>query len=101
MDKNEKACITVRIYESTAKNIEKWKGNSPMGLFIDNAVSYYIKSLDNGDDITQIRKSIELINERQTTNLGLLCEVLRQAGILNGNGEIDFIKKVESKSTDQ
>lgn len=101
MDKNEKATVTVRIYESTAKNIEKWKENAPMGLFIDNAVSYYIKSLDNGDDMTQIRKSLELINERQTTNLGLLCEVLRQAGILNGNGEIDFIKKEASKPADQ
>lgn len=93
MDKNEKAGVTVRIYESTAKNIEKWKGNSSIGLFIDNAVNYYIKSLDNGDDLNQIRKAIDVINERQTTNLGLLCEVLRQAGILNGNGEIEFIKK--------
>lgn len=91
--KNEKATVTVRIFESTSKAIEKWKGMNSVGVFIDDAVSHYIKSLDMDDTLTQIKKDLDVINERQSTNLGLLCEVLRQAGILNGNGEINFEKK--------
>lgn len=90
---NEKTDRSIKVYESTYDLMNKHKGKRSLALFIDDAVNYYIKSMDNGDDITQIKKAIEVINERQTTNLGLLCEVLRQAGILNGNGEIEFKKQ--------
>lgn len=94
-NKTEKVGRAVRLYDSTFNTILKWKGNESIGGFIDSAVKCYVRTLDNGDELTKIRKEIELINERQTTNLGLLCEVLRQAGILNGNGEIDFPKTKE------
>ena len=90
MDVTEKTSRPVKIFDSTYNLINKNKGNRTVSLYIDDAVRYYAKAMDNGDDITQIKKSIEVINDRQATNLGLLCEVLRQAKILNGNGEINF-----------
>ena len=95
MSRNEKASISVRIFDSTFQDILKWKGNNTVGVFIESAVEYYIKSLDCGDALSQIKKSLDEINETQATLLGLSCEVLRQAGILNGNGEVQFIKPAE------
>jgi hypothetical protein len=93
MDKNELASKSVKIFESTYELGEKYKGKRTFSLFIDDAVNFYVKSLQEGDPLNKIAKDIEFINERQATNLGLLCEVLRQAGVLNGNGEINFPKK--------
>ena len=96
METLEKTSRPIKIFDGTYNLINEHKGNRTVSLFIDDAVKYYVRSMDNGDDMTQIRKSIELINERQSTNLGLLCEVLRQAGILNGNGEVKFTKPEET-----
>ena len=93
MDRNEKATVTVRIYDSTSKTINKWRGNSPAGLFIDTAVAYYVKSLDSGDVLNKMQKDIEDMKHCQRTNLGLLCEVLKQVGVLDGNGEIQVPSK--------
>lgn len=93
-EKTEKTVTTVRIFESTATLIDKWKGDLTIGQFIGNAVKSYIRhELDNGDDLLKIFRAIDQINDRQATNLGLLCEVLRQEGILNGNGEVSASKK--------
>lgn len=94
MDKNEKAAVTVRIYDSTLQSINKWKGNSPIGLFIDNAVECYVKSLTKTDDIAkQIKQDINEIQNSQKITLGLLCEVLKQNGVLDAGGDI-IIPKV-------
>lgn len=91
---NENAATTVRIYETTNQLVNKWRGKSSTGVFIDNAVKSYIRhELDNGDDIMKIRQALDELKQNSQTNLGLLCEVLRQAGILNGNGEVSFPKK--------
>lgn len=89
---NEKSSKPVKVFESTYDLILRHSGNKTAVQFIDDAVKYYVRSIDEGDPLCKINKQLELINERQATNLGLLCEVLRQAGILNGNGEINFIK---------
>ncbi len=88
MDKNEKAGVTVRIYESTLQKINRRKGNSPIGLFIDNAIEHYCKYLDNEKLIDKLEHDIEHIKSNQKISLGLLCEVLKQAGILDSGGEI-------------
>ncbi|MBO7715823.1 MAG: hypothetical protein J6S85_19830 [Methanobrevibacter sp.] len=89
MDKNEKAAVTVRIYDSTSQLINKWKGNAPIGLFIDNAVEHYVKYLAKNDDIAkQISQSINEIQNSQKVTLGLLCEVLKQNGVLDAGGDI-------------
>lgn len=93
MDKNEKTAVTVRIYDSTSQLINKYRDKASVGLFIKNAVEYYVKSFDKEDDINKIQKDIEDIKHAQRTNLGLLCEVLKQAGVLDGNGEIEFVKR--------
>lgn len=95
MDKNEKAGVTVRVYESTMNKINQWKGKLPIGLFIDNAVGFYVEFLENEDAIHKISQDIKTIEENQRASLGLLCEVLKQAGILNGNDEIQFPIKVD------
>lgn len=82
----------VKVYESTYDLIVKNRGDKSAIQFIDEAVRFYIRSFDEEDPLTKINKTLDLINERQATNLGLLCEVLRQARILNGNGEIEFKK---------
>ena len=89
---NEKSSKPVKVFESTYDLILRYSGNKTAVQFIDDAVKYYVRSIDEGDPLCKINKQLELINERQATNLGLLCEVLRQAGILNGNGEINFTK---------
>lgn len=93
METNEKTAVTVRIFDSTDKAIKKYRGRRSAGVFIDEAVRYYIAhNVDNGDDLARIRESLEQLRQTSQTNLGLLCEVLHQAGILNGNGEISFKK---------
>lgn len=94
MGKDKKTATTVRIFESTSQLIDKWRGNYQIGVFIDNAVKSYIRhELDNGDSLMKIKQAVEAIQQTQATNLGLLCEVLSQAGVLNGNGEVSFQKK--------
>lgn len=94
METNEKTAVTVRIFDSTDKIIKEYRGRKSAGMFIDEAVRYYVAhSIDNGDDLKQIKESLEQIRQTGQTNLGLLCEVLHQAGILNGNGEISFKKE--------
>ena len=92
MNSSEKTARPIKVFESTYATMEKFRGKRSFSVFVDDAVNFYVKSLDEGDPYTRIVKAIELINERQSTNLGLLCEVLRQAGILNGNGEVEFKK---------
>jgi hypothetical protein len=89
---NEKSSKPVKVFESTYDLILKYSGNKTAVQFIDEAVRFYVRSIDEGDPLFKINKTLDLISERQSTNLGLLCEVLRQAGILNGNGEITFTK---------
>lgn len=93
MNTNEKASKSVKIFDSTYALIDSHKGKRSAPVFIDDAVQFYLRAMDDGDPYAKIVKAIEQINERQTTNMGLLCEVLRQAGILNGNGEIKFVKQ--------
>ena len=90
---NEKAARPVKVFESTYEQITTHKGKKSAAVYIDEAVSFYIRAMNEGDPFTRIMKAVERIEERETTNLGLLCEVLRQAGILNGNGEVSFTKK--------
>lgn len=93
METNEKTSVTVRIFESTDTLIKKHRERKSAGAFIDEAVRYYVAHcIDNGDDLKRIRESLDEMKQTEQTNLGLLCEVLRQAGILNGNGEISFKK---------
>lgn len=93
MEANEKTAVTVRIFDSTDKLIKKYRDKKSAGVFIDDAVRYYVAhSIENGDDLARIREAIEQIRQTSQTNLGLLCEVLHQAGILNGNGEVSFKK---------
>lgn len=94
MQTNEKTTTTVRIFESTSKLIQKYRGNKSAGVFVAEAVKFYIAhQIDNGDELYRIRTALEEMKQTEQTNLGLLCEVLRQAGILNGNGEISFKKE--------
>ena len=88
----EKSSKPVKVFESTYDLILRHRGDKTAVQFIDEAVRYYVRTIDEGDPLFKINKTLELMSERQSTNLGLLCEVLRQAGILNGNGEINFTK---------
>ena len=90
---NENPSRAVKVFESTIDLINKHKGKLTYPLYIDEAVNYYVRSMDEGDPFTRIMKAVEEIKQTQSTNLGLLCEVLRQAGILNGNGEITPLSK--------
>lgn len=83
----------VQLYMGTYDTINKHKGEKNIATFIDDAVNYYIMSDGNQSELKKINERLAVISERQDTILGLNCEVLRQAGILNGNGEIDFLKK--------
>ena len=90
--KTEKAQKTVNIYPSTYSAIIQNKGDWQISVFIDAAVKHYIKCLDDDSDLNKINAQITEIRDAVRTNLGLCCEVLRQAGILNGNGEVTFSK---------
>lgn len=93
-NKIEKAQKTVNIYPSTYKAIVDNKGDWNISVFIDAAVKHYIKTMNDDSDIKLILKNIEEMRDAVRTNLGLNCEVLKQAGILNGNGEISFTKSI-------
>lgn len=94
MQTNEKTTTTVRIFDSTSRLIQKYRNNKSAGVFIAEAVEFYIAhQIDNGDELYRIRTALEEMKQTEQTNLGLLCEVLRQAGILNGNGEVSFKKE--------
>lgn len=91
--KTEKTSKVIKLYPSTYDLIVTNKGDLQIATFIDEAVRHYIKTIDDSSDMNKILKNIEEIRDAVRTNLGLSCEVLKQAGILNGNGEINFSKK--------
>lgn len=90
--KTEKTGKVISLYPSTYELIVKNKGDLQIATFIDSAVKHYIKTMDDTSDINKIYKEIDEIRDAVRTNLGLSCEVLKQAGILNGNGEVKFTK---------
>ena len=91
--KTEKTGKVISLYPSTYDLVIKNKGDLQIATFIDEAVRHYVKTIDDSSDMNKILKNIEEIRDAVRTNLGLSCEVLKQAGILNGNGEINFSKK--------
>lgn len=92
INKTEKTKKTVTIYPSTYDLIVKYQGDWNLAVFIDIAVKHYVKCMNDESDINKICKEIDEIRDAVRTNLGLSCEVLKQAGILNGNGEVKFTK---------
>ena len=83
----------VQVFSATFEKINRNKGDRSIATFIDDAVSFYVRSLDDETALNKISQRLESIDNTVKTNLGLSCEVLRQAGILNGNGEITPLKK--------
>lgn len=96
-NKTEKTQKTVSLYQSTYDLIIQNKGDWQISNFVDAAVKHYVKCMNDDSDINKIYKNIEEIRDAVRTNLGLNCEVLKQAGILNGNGEIEWCEKKLSK----
>ena len=92
IQKYEKTQKTVNIYPSTYNAIVENKGDWNIAVFIDAAVKHYVKTMNDDSDMNKILKNVEEIRDAVRTNLGLNCEVLKQAGILNGNGEVQFKK---------
>lgn len=92
IQKYEKTQKTVNIYPSTYNAIVENKGDWNIAVFIDAAVKHYVKTMNDDSDMNKILKNVEEIRDAVRTNLGLSCEVLKQAGILNGNGEVQFKK---------
>ena len=90
--KTEKTGKVISLYPSTYDLIIRHKGDLQIATFIDSAVKHYIKTMDDSSDMNKILKNIEEIRDAVRTKLGLSCEVLKQAGILNGNGEVEFKK---------
>ncbi len=84
---------SVAIFESTYDAINKNKGDTNIAAFIDIVVDYYLKHINDDSEYKKINEKLESIHQTVKTNLGLNCEVLHQAGILNGNGEVTFEKK--------
>lgn len=84
---------SAQLYSKTFETINKNRGEKNIATFIDDAVNYYVMANSDRRDIASIKESIETIRETQRTILGLNCEMLRQAGILNGNGEMDVLKR--------
>lgn len=93
VNKFEKVKKNIAIFPSTYDLIMKNKDEWPISVFIDVAVKNYIKTMNDSSDMNKILKNIEEMRDAVRTNLGLSCEVLKQAGVLNGNGEIQFSKK--------
>lgn len=91
--KTEKTIKTVNIYQSTYDTIIANKKDYQISVFIDLAVKHYVKTMNDSSEINQILTQITDIRDAVRTSLGLSCEVLKQAGILNGNGEVSFLKK--------
>jgi hypothetical protein len=90
--KTEKTGKVISLYPSTYNLIVKNKGDLQIATFIDSAVKHYIKTIDDTSDLNKIYKEVDEIRDAVRTNLGLCCEVLKQAGILNGNGDVKFTK---------
>lgn len=90
--KTEKTLKCVNLYPSTYELIVENKKDWQITTFIDIAVRHYVKTMDDKSDMNKIQEQISEIRDAIRTNLGLSCEVLRQAGILNGNGEVKFTK---------
>ena len=88
--KTEKTIKTVNIYQSTYDTIVANKKDYQISVFIDLAVKHYVKTINDNSEMNQILKNVEEIRDAVRTSLGLSCEVLKQAGILNGNGEVTF-----------
>ena len=88
--KTEKTIKTVNIYQSTYNTIVANKKDYQISVFIDLAVKHYVKTINDTSEMNQILKNVEEIRDAVRTSLGLSCEVLKQAGILNGNGEVTF-----------
>lgn len=84
---------SAQLYSKTFETINKNRGEKNIATFIDDAVNYYVMANSERRDISSIRESIDSIRETQRTILGLNCEMLRQAGILNGNGEMNVLKR--------
>lgn len=82
----------VQIYESTFNDINAHKGDNNIASFIDLAVSYYISHKDDASEYKKINEKLADIHGTLKTVLGVNCEVLKQAGILDGNGTITFPK---------
>lgn len=92
--KTEKTGKVISLYPSTYELIVKNKGDLQIATFIDSAVKHYIKTIDDNSDMNKILAQITDIRDAVRTSLGLSCEVLKQAGILNGNGDVEWSKKV-------
>ena len=90
--KTEKTQKTVNIDPSTYNAIVQNKGDWQISVFIDAAVQYYIKCMNDDSELSKINTQITEIRDAVRTNLGLCCEVLKQCGVLNGNGEVTFPK---------
>jgi hypothetical protein len=90
--KTEKTGKVISLYPSTYELIVKNKGDLQIATFIDSAVKHYIKTIDDTSDLNKIYKEIDEIRDAVRTNLGLSCEVLKQCGVLNGNGEVKWPK---------
>lgn len=84
----------VQLYTSTYENINKYKGDKNIATFIDDAVNYYIRFASDQSELVKINERLNAVKDTQNTILGLCCEVLRQAGILNGNGEVQPLKTI-------
>ena len=93
MERNEKTMCNIKIFGSTREAIERVRGNKSISIFLDDAVLYYIKHINDNTELEQVHKVLNEIVDINKTNLGLLCEVLRQEGVLNGNGEITPLSK--------
>lgn len=90
-----------QLYSKTFDIINQNRGEKNIATFIDDAVNYYVMANSDRRDIAKIKESLDSIRETQRTILGLNCEMLRQAGILNGNGEMDVLKRSGSDSQNQ
>ena len=83
----------IQLWESTHTLINENRKEKTISAFIDEAVKHYIAFSDNSSVLRKIYEKLDSIDNTTKTNLGLNCEVLQLAGILNGNGEITPIKK--------
>ena len=83
----------VQLYTGTYDTINRHRGDKTIAIFIDDAVNYYVRSFGDNSELKNINENLTAMKDTQNTILGLNCEVLRQAGILNGNGEVTCTKK--------
>lgn len=93
VNKTEKTQKNINIYPSTYELIVNNKKEYNIAVFIDIAVKHYLKTINDDSDMNKILKNVEEMRDAVRTNLGLSCEVLKQLGVLNGNGELQIPKK--------